>query len=571
MGLITTPERSRLMSSVKHEDTSAELRARRIAHACGLRFRVGARDLPGTPDIVNRRAKWAIFVHGCFWHAHRNCARWKVPRNNAAFWRRKFRENRARDARKTMQLRRSGFSVLVLWECELKRDEAAISKVLRFAERLRSRDLRRARDPRHGVSGRAAQYPQEAFDYRTPNKSVSRYVLLGSGRSFTTTLSVPRIFKTGTSPKSVYDYAYLRNRERPSQAANVDGLRTVDLFSGCGGLSLGVYSACLATGRRFEPVLAVDDDTAAISVYERNFGPRFSHRGDICRIVDGALGTRLTDGEKILVDILGPVHLLLAGPPCQGHSDLNNHTRRDDGRNRLYERVGRFAEIVRPQHVLIENVPTIVHGRDHAVDNTVRLLRDCGYQVAAGVVDLSQIGVPQQRRRHVVLASLVQEISLADVVRKHRVPRPRALRWAIGDLERERPRTMFKSPSKLNEENLGRIHYLMRHGLRDLPNRLRPACHQGGDHSYKSMYGRLSYAEPAQTITSGFGSPGQGRFVHPSQPRTLTPHEAARVQFFPDWFDFSVVKTRTALATMIGNAVPMKLSYIFCLTFMEGS
>ncbi|MFI5396215.1 MAG: hypothetical protein ACHQ9S_11850 [Candidatus Binatia bacterium] len=66
-GLITTPERSRLMSSVKHEDTSAELRARRVVHACGLRFRVGAKDLPGTPDIVNRRAKWAIFVHGCFW------------------------------------------------------------------------------------------------------------------------------------------------------------------------------------------------------------------------------------------------------------------------------------------------------------------------------------------------------------------------------------------------------------------------------------------------------------------------------------------------------------------------
>jgi len=141
----------------------------------------------------------------------------------------------------------------------------------------------------------------------------------------------------------------------------------------------------------------------------------------------------------------------------------------------------------------------------------------------------------------------------------------------MGDLEHERPTRMFKSPSKLNEENLGRIRYLMRHGLRDLPNRLRPPCHQDGDHSYKSMYGRLSYAEPAQTITSGFGSPGQGRFVHPTQPRTLTPHEAARVQFFPDWFDFSVVKTRTALATMIGNAVPMKLSYIFCLTFMEGS
>jgi len=82
------------------------------------------------------------------------------------------------------------------------------------------------------------------------------------------------------------------------------------------------------------------------------------------------------------------------------------------------------------------------------------------------------------------------------------------------------------------------------------------------------MYGRLSYDLPAATITGGFGSPGQGRFIHPTQRRTLTPHEAARLQFFPDWFKFSDVATRTALAKMIGNAVPMKLSYAFCLELL---
>jgi DNA (cytosine-5)-methyltransferase 1 len=75
------------------------------------------------------------------------------------------------------------------------------------------------------------------------------------------------------------------------------------------------------------------------------------------------------------------------------------------------------------------------------------------------------------------------------------------------------------------------------------------------------MYGRMRYDEPSQTITSGFSSPGQGRYIHPVRPRTLTPHEAARLQFFPDFFDFSMVKYRSSLATMIGNAVPMKLSY----------
>ena len=76
------------------------------------------------------------------------------------------------------------------------------------------------------------------------------------------------------------------------------------------------------------------------------------------------------------------------------------------------------------------------------------------------------------------------------------------------------------------------------------------------------MYGRLSWTRPAQTITTGFGSPGQGRYLHPSELRTLTPHEAARIQFFPDWYDFSPLKHRNALSRAIGNAVPPKLAFV---------
>jgi DNA (cytosine-5)-methyltransferase 1 len=95
-----------------------------------------------------------------------------------------------------------------------------------------------------------------------------------------------------------------------------------------------------------------------------------------------------------------------------------------------------------------------------------------------------------------------------------------------------------------------------------LPNKLRPPCHRNKpDHRYKSMYGRLRWDQPAQTITTGFGSPGQGRYLHPDLPRTLTPHEAARVQFFPDWFDFGKAPSRSALAHCIGNAVPPKLGF----------
>lgn len=106
--------------------------------------------------------------------------------------------------------------------------------------------------------------------------------------------------------------------------------------------------------------------------------------------------------------------------------------------------------------------------------------------------------------------------------------------------------------------NLARMRYLLEHDLYDLPNSERPECHRDA-HSYKSMYGRLKWAEPAQTITSGFGSIGQGRYMHPTQMRALTAHEAARIQGFPDYFDFSAVTKRSELATMIGNAVPPAL------------
>jgi DNA (cytosine-5)-methyltransferase 1 len=90
-----------------------------------------------------------------------------------------------------------------------------------------------------------------------------------------------------------------------------------------------------------------------------------------------------------------------------------------------------------------------------------------------------------------------------------------------------------------------------------------------GDHSYKSVYGRLPWDRPAQTITTGFGSMGQGRFVHPKRRRTLTPHEAARLQFIPDHFRLDEVESKTALAEMIGNAVPPKLTYVFALELLR--
>jgi len=264
------------------------------------------------------------------------------------------------------------------------------------------------------------------------------------------------------------------------------------------------------------------------------------------------------------------VDILLAGPPCQGYSDLNNLTRRNDERNLLYERVARFVEIAKPKNVLIENVPAVRHGKENALQTAVSTLEKCGYYVDTGIVDFADLGVPQRRKRHLLLASRKKDNRIDTVVGKFRVDRPRTVRWAIEDLRHKKGSGVFDSSSKHSEENLKRMKYLVNKGVYRLPDRMRPDCHKDGNHTYASVYGRLNWDEPAQTITGGFISPGQGRFVHPSLPRTLTPHEAARLQFFPDFFDFSNVEKRTALAEMIGNAVPMKLSYAFCVEFLTG-
>src|SRR5690242_3986619 len=108
------------MACVRSKNTPQELAVRRMLHGMGLRFRIGNRDLPGTPDVANRSRQWVVFVHGCFWHVHAGCARSMVPKRNAEYWMRKFKANAERDKRVAAELRAMGYQVLVVWQCELQ-------------------------------------------------------------------------------------------------------------------------------------------------------------------------------------------------------------------------------------------------------------------------------------------------------------------------------------------------------------------------------------------------------------------------------------------------------------------
>lgn len=131
MDRLSEVERSKLMSRVPQRDTAPEMAVRRMLHGAGYRYRVCPRLLPGRPDIAFIGKRKAIFVHGCFWHAH-NCRLSKLPSTNSDFWKLKFERNRERDLRKVKDLERLGWTVLVVWQCELKNPESLMETMREF-------------------------------------------------------------------------------------------------------------------------------------------------------------------------------------------------------------------------------------------------------------------------------------------------------------------------------------------------------------------------------------------------------------------------------------------------------
>ncbi len=125
-------KRSWIMSRVKGKDTKPEILVRSFLFKMGFRFRLHRNDLPGTPDIILPRHRKIIFVHGCFWHGHKNCTRSKRPAANKNFWKEKLNSNIERDQKNYKDLKNLGWEVLVIWECETKNSEKLLEKLERF-------------------------------------------------------------------------------------------------------------------------------------------------------------------------------------------------------------------------------------------------------------------------------------------------------------------------------------------------------------------------------------------------------------------------------------------------------
>ncbi len=368
------------------------------------------------------------------------------------------------------------------------------------------------------------------------------------------------------------DGRWLRSKQRPQLTQPSRTVAFADLFCGCGGMSVGLLEAAHRLGLDARVALAVDSDAGVLGIFEDNFPRANTRTAFVDELFNGTLGAAPTASERGILESVGTIDLLVGGPPCQGHSDLNNHTRREDPKNALYLRMARAAELLKAQVVIIENVVPAQRDRGNVVAATQRALEASGYSVSYKPIDLRWVGVPQSRRRLLMLASRVSGIKPNDVLNELEVRGgehpPRTVRWAIQDLKPTQAKSIFDTPSRCTDENVQRINYLFENRIYDLPNSERPTCHRDKEHSYVSMYGRLRWDQPAQTITTGFGSMGQGRYVHPGKRRTITPHEAARLQTFPDWFTFGAETGRGVLAKAIGNAVPPLLTLHLGLTLL---
>jgi DNA mismatch endonuclease, patch repair protein len=122
------------MSKIRSHDTKPELIVRSMAHKMGFRFRLNGAGLPGRPDLVFPKLKRAIFVHGCFWHGHRNCPRFTLPASNKRFWKRKLLGNILRDKQNYRRLNRLGWSYKIIWQCQILSDDSLLYKIKNYLE-----------------------------------------------------------------------------------------------------------------------------------------------------------------------------------------------------------------------------------------------------------------------------------------------------------------------------------------------------------------------------------------------------------------------------------------------------
>lgn len=322
----------------------------------------------------------------------------------------------------------------------------------------------------------------------------------------------------------------------------------IDLFSGCGGLSVGLYKA------GFEIKSAIEINNDAVKTYRLNHAKTYLVQKDIRDV-------SIDEIKKLLKN--KPLHLLAGCPPCQGFSSirrLNGINKRDKRNNLIFEFL-RFVEALKPYTIMMENVPGLMNY--YKFKQMLSKLRKLGYYIDIQIVNVKNYGVPQRRKRLVLIGSKLGIINVAQGKYKKRT-----VRDTIGKIE---PTTLTKDPiHKIFPRHSLRvkkiIHSISKDGgsRNDMHWKHRLKCHNKKNVGFNDIYGRMRWDDVSTTITGGCLNASKGRFLHPTKNRTITGREAALLQTFPKTYKFPQDISITSLALLIGNALPPKFSHIQC-------
>jgi len=319
-------------------------------------------------------------------------------------------------------------------------------------------------------------------------------------------------------------------------------LTAIDLFSGCGGLTQGLLDA------GFDVLAAVEVDLKARETYALNH-PRIPIAGNDIRNLEA---TELMSMLKIKS---GELDLLAGCPPCQGFSNIrrkNKPLAAHDPRNDLIDDFLRLAIALMPKLIMMENVPGII--QYEKFQSLVRTLKQAGYSVIYKILDVSDFGVPQRRKRLILSANKNGEAIIA-TPSNYQV----SVRETIGNLP-----LSGSSGDELHDlkaKHSSRINALIaaipkNGGSRiSLPLEMQLPCHQKMN-GFSDVYGRMSWDDVAPTITGGCTNPSKGRFLHPEYNRAISLREASLLQGFPRNYKFNLNHGKQAISLMIGNALP---------------
>ncbi len=339
-------------------------------------------------------------------------------------------------------------------------------------------------------------------------------------------------------------------------------MEAIDFFCGAGGLTRGLLDSGI------DVILGIDSDDQCHKTYEANNAPaKFKH----CDIRELTISELSKEIEKIPRENL----MFAACAPCQPFSKQRTITK-DKRQRTLLGYFSKFVEAFKPEYLFIENVPGITKVSGNSTYRRfVSLLDRCGYFYDASDVDAKNYGVPQTRRRHILIARKSTPIQIPEATHGPDGIPYETVKKVISHFPpinagETHPEVPNHRASALSELNLRRIKSSHKNGgdRRDWPDDLILDCHKGNYQGHTDVYGRMWWDRPAPALTCKCSSLSNGRYGHPEQDRAISLREAAALQTFSDNYIF-YGKSKTDISNQIGNAVPVKLAEIISQVFFE--